>query len=217
MPMSASISIIKRLKMSNGTAVLASVTGDTAYAANGYVLSSVQIGLNRLDLAVLNNDLISGDVWFAWDSSSKKIKALQHKIGVVQTETIEVTAACSSAGNIVVAITSDQLAAARSITVALTTGDDTVTKVAAKVVTAINGDAIAGVLFTASNSSGVVTITAKYPHANDSTLAMAVTLGETGVTVGSSTNGTAGVATVVEVPTGTDLSDLTVTGVFFGA
>lgn len=111
-----------------------------------------------------------------------------------QTETIEVTAACTTAGNITVAVTSALFASSKSVTVTLATTDDSVTKVAEKVVAAINASADIKAEFTASNSAGVITLTAKKYADNDSTLALAFTVGSTGVTVGSSTAGTSGVA-----------------------
>jgi hypothetical protein len=76
----------------------------------------------------------------------------------------------------------------------VTTDDDTVTEVAAAIVDALNGDDTISAAFTASNEAGAITLTAKEYAANDTTLSVAVTAGSTGVTAGSSTNGTAGLS-----------------------
>jgi hypothetical protein len=117
-----------------------------------------------------------------------------------QTETIQVTQGCSTAGDITVAITATSLLGEDSgadVTVTLsTTEHDTAAKVAAAIAEALNEDDVIGAVFTASatgDNGDVVTLTANEPAANDATLAIAVTAGDTGVTVGSSTNGTAGV------------------------
>jgi len=113
-----------------------------------------------------------------------------------QTETKEVTAAVSSAGDVTLALTATALgdASPKDVVVTLTTGDDSVTKVAAKMVLALNADEDVSAHFTASNEAGVITLTAKVPLANDATLALAYTdTDTTGVTMGASTNGTAGV------------------------
>jgi len=113
-----------------------------------------------------------------------------------QTETIEVTHGCSTSGDITVAVTSTALGddSPASVTVALTTAEDTVTEVAAAVVAELNANETISAKFTASNASGIITLTANDYAANDETLAIAFTVASTGVTVGSTTNGTAGVA-----------------------
>lgn len=113
-----------------------------------------------------------------------------------QTETIEVTAAVTDAGNITLAITAAALGEASplDVVVALTTDEDDVTKTAAAMVEALNADEDFAAVFTASNEAGVITITANAPAANDTTLEVAFTdTGTTSVTMGASTNGTAGV------------------------
>lgn len=111
-----------------------------------------------------------------------------------QTETITVTAACSAAGDITVAVTAAALGddSPVSVTVALTTEMDDVTKVATAIVAALNDDDDISAAFTASNEAGVITLTANEPAANDTNLAIAINAGSTGVTAGSSTDGTPG-------------------------
>lgn len=114
-----------------------------------------------------------------------------------QTETITVTAAVTEAGNITLAITAAALGedSPLEVVVALTTDEDDVTKTAAAMVAALNLDETFAAVFTASNEAGVITITANTPAANDATLAVAFTdTDTTSVTMGESTNGTAGVA-----------------------
>jgi len=117
-----------------------------------------------------------------------------------QTETIQVTKGCSTAGDITVTITATTLLGEESgaqVTVTLSaTEHDTAAKVATAIVEALNEDDVISAVFTASVTGvgeDTVTLTANEPAANDSSLAIAVTAGSTGVTFGSSTNGTSGV------------------------
>lgn len=121
---------------------------------------------------------------------------IQNHTPAAQTETIEVTHGCSTAGDLPVVVTAGTLLGTASpvtVTVAVTTDMDTVTKVAAAVVEALNEDEAISAVFTASNAEGVITLATNEPLANDSTLELAFTVGSTGVTVGSSTAGTTGV------------------------
>ena len=122
---------------------------------------------------------------------------IQDHTPAAQTETIEVTHGCSTAGDLPVVVTAGTLLGEDSpvtVTVPVTTDMDTVTEVAAAVVAGLNADETISDVFTASNAEGVITLAAKTSLANDSTLSIAFTVGSTGVTVGSSTNGTGGVA-----------------------
>jgi len=122
---------------------------------------------------------------------------VQNHTPAAQTETIEVTHGCSTAGDLPVVVTAGTLLGKDSpvtVTVPVTTDMDTVTEVAAAVVAGLNADETISAVFTASNAEGVITLAAKTPLANDNTLSIAFTVGSTGVTVGSSTNGTGGVA-----------------------
>lgn len=122
---------------------------------------------------------------------------IQDHTPAAQTETIEVTNECTLTEDISVAVTATTLLgedSGESVTVALdSTVHTTVTLVAAAVVEALNENEVIGAVFEASNAEGVITLAAKEPAANDSTLAIAFTAGTSGVTVGSSTNGTSGV------------------------
>lgn len=123
---------------------------------------------------------------------------VQNHTPAAQTETIQVTAGASGAGDISVAVTAAALGddSPVSVTVTLTAEDNTAAEVAAKIMAALNDDAKISAAFTATVTGGgsdTITLTAKAPAANDATLAMALTAGTTGVTVGSSTAGTTGV------------------------
>lgn len=123
---------------------------------------------------------------------------IQDHSPAAQTETIQVTAGASDAGDISVAVTAAALGddSPVSVTVTLTAEDNTAAEVAAKIMAALNDDAKISAAFTATvtgDDSDTITLTAKAPAANDTTLAMAVTAGTTGVTVGSSTAGATGV------------------------
>jgi hypothetical protein len=114
-----------------------------------------------------------------------------------QTETIEVTNECTKTEDITVAVTATTLLgddSGESVTVSLdSTVHTTVALVAAAVVEALNDNDVISAVFTASNEAGIITLATKGPVANDSSLAIAFTAGTSGVTVGSSTNGTPGV------------------------
>jgi hypothetical protein len=122
---------------------------------------------------------------------------VQDHTPAAQTETIEVTNGCTNTEEISVAVTATTLLgedSGESVTVALdSTVHTTVTLVAAAVVEALNNNDIISAVFEASNAEGVITLAAKEPAANDSSLAIAFTAGTSGVTVGSSTAGTTGV------------------------
>lgn len=122
---------------------------------------------------------------------------IQDHSPAAQTETIEVTNECTNTEEISVTVTATTLLgedSGESVTVALDSTEHTsVTLVAAAVVEALNNNDIISAVFEASNAEGVITLAAKEPAANDSSLAIAFTAGTSGVTVGSSTAGTAGV------------------------
>lgn len=123
---------------------------------------------------------------------------VQTHVPVLQTETQEYTHKADAAGTITVAVTAAALGDASPKSVALEVAlDDTAVQVATKVVAALNADDDVKAHFVASNLNGAsatVTLTAKVPAANDTTLAMGFTdTDTTGVTAGSSTNGNAGV------------------------
>ena len=112
-----------------------------------------------------------------------------------QVETIAVTDGCSTAGDLTVAVTAAGMSPSpKSVTVAVTTDDNTTDEVAAKVRAALAADATVGAFFTVGGSNSDIVLTKNAKAANDATLAIAFTVGSTGVTVGSSTNTTAGVA-----------------------
>lgn len=143
------------------------------------------------------NGITAKDGLVAFKTVTKIDLPVQNHTPAAQTETIEVTHGCSTAGDLPVVVTAGTLLGEYSpvtVTVPVTTDMDTATEVAAAVVAALNADETIGEVFTASNAEGVITLAAKTPLANDSTLSIAFTVGDTGVTVGSSTDGTGGVA-----------------------
>jgi hypothetical protein len=123
---------------------------------------------------------------------------VQNHTPAAQTETIQVTQGCSTAGNLTVAVTAAALGqdSPVSVTVPVTTDDDTAAEVATKIAAGLNADDKIKAVFAATVTGAdndTITLTAKAPAANDNTLAIAVTVGSTGVTVGNSTAGTTGV------------------------
>ena len=122
--------------------------------------------------------------------------------GVAQVESIEVTAGCSTDGEITVTVTSGVVTGSPlGVKVALAAESHaTASQVASAVCNTLNNNAAVSEDFVASNVGGVIKLTAKVVAANDATLAIAFTPGATGVTVGASTNVAAG-ATGWGVPT----------------
>jgi phi13 family phage major tail protein len=114
--------------------------------------------------------------------------------GVAQVESIEVTAGCSTDGEITVTVTSAVVTGSPlAIKVALAAESHaTVSQAASVVCNTLNNNAAINDDFIASNIGGLIKLTAKVVAANDNTLAIAFTPGDTGVTVGVSTNVTAG-------------------------
>jgi len=156
-------------------------------------------GTNFADEVITENITANGtsakDGLLAFKTVTKIDLPIQNHTPAAQTETIEVTHGCSTAGDLPVVVTAGTLLGDPvTVTVPVTTDMDTVTEVAAAVVAGLNADETISAVFTASNAEGVITLAAKTPLANDSTLSIAFTVGSTGVTVGSSTNGTTGVA-----------------------
>jgi hypothetical protein len=120
--------------------------------------------------------------------------------GTRQVETIQVTAGCSTAGDLTVTVTAAGIDADNSVavTVAVTTDDNEAAEVAAKIVAGLAANETIAAFFdvaqgTAADTDKVI-ITKKTRAANDATMQIAVAAGATGVTVGASGNTTAGVA-----------------------
>ncbi len=128
--------------------------------------------------------------------------------GVAQVETIQVTHKANSAGTITMQLTAAGMTGSPISTALEVEADDTAAQVATKIAAALTAVANIAAKFTISVTGAgldVVTATAKTKAANDGTLAFAFTdTDTTGVTCGSSTNTTAGVAP--------DTQTLTVTG-----
>lgn len=112
-----------------------------------------------------------------------------------QVETIQVTHKCDVSGNIVVRVTAAGLTGSPvDVTVALLDTDDNASKVATKIRAALAANAAIAALFTVGGSTDIVSLTKKTPAANDTTLAIALQdAGTSAVTVGASTDATAGV------------------------
>jgi hypothetical protein len=114
---------------------------------------------------------------------------------VCQKETISATHKADSKGVIVIAVTAAGMTnSPKSVNVWVDENDSTVNLVAAKIRAALAADDDVGAFFTVSGSNAEINITAKTDAANDATMAMALTdAPTTAVTVGASTNTTAGV------------------------
>ncbi len=143
------------------------------------------------------NGTSAKDGSLAFKTVTKIDLPIQDHTPAAQTETIEVTNACTKTEEISVAVTATTLLgddSGESVTVALdSTVHTTVTLVAAAVVEALNENEVINAVFEASSAEGVITLATKDPVANDSSLAMAFTAGTSGVAVDSSTDGATGV------------------------
>ena len=114
--------------------------------------------------------------------------------GVVQVESIEVLTGCTLDGEMTVTVTGAPLSGgneACKVPVS-TESHGTAAQVASTVVDVFNNNADISANYTASHIGPVIYLTAKIVAANDPTLLIAFTPGSTGVTVGASTNVTAG-------------------------
>jgi phage tail sheath gpL-like len=121
-----------------------------------------------------------------------------------QQETITVTHGCDQDGYVEITVTAAGLGAAspKAVMVALTSVDNTVDEVAAKIRAALAADADVGGYFDVGGSAAAVVLTTKAYIADDSTLAIAmVDAPACGVTVGASGNTTAGVLGVPQAET----------------
>lgn len=173
-----------------------SVDGNVSGITGNVVIEGTNYAGETITETIALNGTTAVDGAKAFKTVTKVTLPVQVHTPAAQTETIEVTQAPTSDGDIAVAVTAAALGedSPVSVTVSLValTHDD-VTKTAAAIVAALNADEDISPLFTASNDAGVITLAANAPAANDTTLSIAVTAGDTGVTVGSSTNGTTGV------------------------
>jgi hypothetical protein len=149
------------------------------------------------DLTANGTSAVDSDIAFA--SITEIDLPVRNHTPAKQTETIQVTHGCSTAGDLPVVVTATTLLGSKSpktVTVPVTTDMSDAAEVAAAVVEALNEDADVSAIFTATvtgDDEDTITLTANDYAANDTTLEMAFTVGSTGVTVGSSTNGTTGV------------------------
>lgn len=140
------------------------------------------------------NGTTAKDGNLAFKTVTKIELPIQDHEPAAQTETITVTKAPENDGAITVTVTAAAFTAPVPVTVTLdATVHDDVTKTAEAIVTELNDDDDIKAAFTASNEAGVITLTANEPAVNDETLAITVNAGETGMTVGGSTDGTPGV------------------------
>lgn len=116
--------------------------------------------------------------------------------GTKQVETIAVTAGATAAGTLVFTVTAAGMSnSPKAVNVDVTTDDNTAAEVAGKIRTALAADSDVSAFLTVSGTVANIVLTARAAAANDVTMAMALTDADsTGVTVGASTNTTAGVA-----------------------
>lgn len=193
-----------------GAAVQHKVTGLTSPAAPralritgnvAGITGTVTIkGTNYNDEAISEDIIANGTTTVEGSKAFKAVTEVelpvQNHIPAAQTETIQVTHKADAAGTITMTLTSAGLEGSPLATEIEVELDDTAAIVAGKIADAMNAVAAIAGLFTLDNGedTDTVTIAAKTPLANDDTLAFSFAdTDTTGVTVGASTNGTAGV------------------------
>jgi len=125
--------------------------------------------------------------------------------GVAQVESIEVLTGCGTDGEITVQVTSAAVTGSpvSAIVPLSTESHSTAAKVASAVANVLNNNSAISAAFRAVTLGATIKLIAKVAAANDATLSIAFTPGSTGVTVGSSTNvtaGTTGWGTPVAIP-----------------
>lgn len=112
-------------------------------------------------------------------------------VGTAQSEKATVTAGATASGNLTVTVTSAGMTGSpKAVTVAVTTGDDTVGEVATAIKTALGLDSAIAGKFTISGTGAEVILANKTIESFDDTLAIAVAVAATGVTVGASVDNT---------------------------
>jgi hypothetical protein len=121
----------------------------------------------------------------------------------LQQETITVTHGCDQNGTLVITVTAAGMTnSPKAVNVDVTADDNTVNEVATKIRAALAADTDVSAFFTVGGADAAVLLTAKAYTANDATMEIAMTdAPATGVTVGASTNTTAGVLGVAQQET----------------
>jgi len=184
-----------------------SIVGNAAGIAGDVVVTGKNANGEEIEetIALNENNAVSGDKAFA--EVTKVELPVQVHAPQEQTVTIEVTNACTTAGNLTVTISSALFEGGDEDFVVPVddTDHDSATKVAAQIAAVLNKDETFGEHFEASNDGAVITIAAKEAAPNDDTMDIAVEPASTGVTVGESSDGDAGVLDIVSVGWGNKL------------
>lgn len=170
-----------------------SITGNVSGVAGNVTIS----GKNYSGESISEVIALSGTSTVSGNKAFKEVEGValpvQTHTPAAQTETKQVTHKADAAGTITLTLTAAGYAGDPvALEVEL---DDSAVVVAGLIVEALNAQEDFAEMFTASNGeTDTVTLTAVGPLANDSTLSLAfVDTDTTGVTMGASTNGTAGV------------------------
>lgn len=158
-------------------------------------------GTNYNDVAISEDIVANGTTTVEGAKAFKTVSEVelpvQNHTPAAQTETIQVTHKADAAGTITITLTAAGLEGSPLATEVEVELDDAAAVVAGKIADALNAVAAIAALFTLTNgdpATDTVTLTANTPLADDATLAFSFAdTDTTGVTVGASTNGTAGV------------------------
>lgn len=160
------------------------------YETDGNV--GVQFRGFREDVPVADAGVTPGRVCLV--DGTGKLKDTTSGIGVKQSMAKTVTTGATAAGDATVKITaagSEALAGGKAVTVTLAMG--TATATATAIETALKADTDVAAFFDVTRSTATVTLTAKVPTDNDSTMKIEFTAGTTGAVMGDTTD-VAGVA-----------------------
>jgi len=111
--------------------------------------------------------------------------------GSAQSRSFTVTAGATTASDATVTITANGMTGSpKAVTVALTTGDDTVDEVATKIRTALANDTNVGAFFTIGGTDATVTVTVKNITSYDKTMDVVFAGGTTGATASNDEDNT---------------------------
>jgi hypothetical protein len=146
------------------------------------ITGNVKITGTNFDGKVITEEITANgttavDGNLAFKTVTKIDLPVQNHTPTKQKGTVAVTAGASAAGTVVLTVTGAAIPGethTRDVNVAVTTDDNTTAEVATKIAAALNADEVVGAHYTAAAATANVTLEAKVPAAQDSTLDIAV-------------------------------------------
>ncbi len=177
------------------------VNGNAAGITGNVVIT----GTNMADAAIEESIALNGTNVVEGNKAFKSVSQIDLPVRThtptKQVETFAVTHGADAAGTVEVIVTAAGMGNnPKSVYVDVTAGDNEAAEVSAKIRTALGVDTDVSMLFDISGEGANIILTSKTEAADDNTLSITAH-GNTGVTVGSSTNAVAGVAGVQQVET----------------